>query len=247
MPDATPRFSLVIPARNEAAYLPRLLDTVDAARARYHGGAEAIEVIVADNVSTDATAEIARRRGCRVVTAEKRIIGAVRNAGARAARGELLCFVDADARIHPDTFGAIERLLDSGAIVGGATGVHLERMSLGIALSYAMLVPLVWATNMDTGVVFCRREDFLAVGGYREDMRFAEDVQFLWDLRQLGRRRGQRLGRARSAKAVASTRKFDRYGEWHYFSLIVRGVHALLFDQRAFDGYVRDYWYADHR
>jgi len=60
---APPRFSLVIPAHNEEAYLPPLLDTVDAARARYAGGADAVEVVVADNASTDATAEVARARG----------------------------------------------------------------------------------------------------------------------------------------------------------------------------------------
>ena len=58
-----PRMSLIIPAWNEQAYLPRLLDTVDAARACYHGGPDAVEVIVADNDSTDRTAEIARERG----------------------------------------------------------------------------------------------------------------------------------------------------------------------------------------
>ena len=53
------------------------------------------------------------------------------------------------------------------------------------------------------------------LGGYREEMFFAEDVRFLWDLRKLGRARGQRLVRARAAKVITSTRKFDRYGDWH--------------------------------
>jgi cellulose synthase/poly-beta-1,6-N-acetylglucosamine synthase-like glycosyltransferase len=43
--------SVVIPAHNEQAYLPRLLDTVDAARDRYHRGGHRIEVVVADNAS----------------------------------------------------------------------------------------------------------------------------------------------------------------------------------------------------
>jgi len=47
-----PRISLVIPAYNEEKYLPRLLDSVDAARARFAGRGD-VEVIVADNVSTD--------------------------------------------------------------------------------------------------------------------------------------------------------------------------------------------------
>jgi len=60
-----PDLSLVIPAYNEASCLPRLLDTIDAARQRYAGGAGAIEVIVADNSSTDDTAAIARARSTR--------------------------------------------------------------------------------------------------------------------------------------------------------------------------------------
>ena len=40
-----PRFSLVIPAYNEANWLPALLDTVDAARAQYRDGSDTIEVI----------------------------------------------------------------------------------------------------------------------------------------------------------------------------------------------------------
>ena len=45
-------------------------------------------------------------------------------------------------------------------VVGGATGVTMERWSVGIALTFAMILPLVWLTGMDTGVVFMRREDF---------------------------------------------------------------------------------------
>jgi glycosyltransferase involved in cell wall biosynthesis len=182
-----------------------------------------------------------------VVRVEKRVIGAVRNAGARAARGEILCFVDADARIHPETFNAIGRLLETRRYVGGASGVRLERMSAGIALTLALMLPLVWLTGMDTGVTFCRRQDFETIGGYREDLKFAEDVKLLLDLRRLGRRRGQRLGRTRSAKATASTRKFDRYGEWHYFALMARGLWGLLVRPRRLERWAHEYWYSDRR
>ncbi len=100
----TPRFSLVIPAYNEEQYLPRLLDSIDIARDRYRQGRDAIEVIVANNASTDRTAEIATARGCSVVFVEKRAIAAARNGGARFARGEILAFIDADSAIHPETF-----------------------------------------------------------------------------------------------------------------------------------------------
>src|SRR3990170_2913979 len=188
-----PRLSLVIPARNEERYLPRLLDSVDAARERYRAGREAVEVIVADNVSTYSTAAIARGRGCRVVTVEKRVIGAVRNGGARSARGAMLAFVDADTRIHPETFNAIEEALEGGWVVAGATGGGLER----------------WAT-----------------GGYSEERLFAEDVEFLWAMKRLGRSRGQRLARLRSVKATASVRKFDHYGDWHYLGMFARTAYC---------------------
>jgi len=240
-----PKFSLVIPAYNEEALLPRLLDTVEIARKNYRGGVEAIEVIIGDNSSTDATARIAAERGCRVAHVEKRIIGAARNGGAALARGEIICFTDADMQIHPQTFNVIEDMLSDARTVGGATGVWMERLSVGVALSYAMIVPMVWLTGFDTGVVFCRRKDFQTIGGYSETRLFAEDVEFLAALRKLGKSRGQKLRRATSAKAIASTRKFDTYGDWHYFLLFFRLFPGLLSPRRTFVNFATKYWYDD--
>src|SRR3977135_3237197 len=126
------RQTLVIPAHNEEAFLPRLLDTVDVARASYSFGAGAIEVSVADTASTDRTAEIAAARGCRVVSVTKRAIAAARNGGAAAAQSPILAFVDADTQIHPETFNGIERALANARLVAGATGVTMERWSLAL-------------------------------------------------------------------------------------------------------------------
>jgi glycosyltransferase involved in cell wall biosynthesis len=239
--------SVVIPAHNEQACLPRLLDTVDAARDRYHRGGHQIEVVVADNASTDSTPELARSRGCRVVEVPERRIATVRNRGAAAADGSLLTFVDADMRIHPDTFNAIDRAMTSGRVVAGATGVKLERWSLGIALTYALLVPWAILLRMDTGVVFCNHSDFDGIGGYDERRLFGEDVQLLWDLRQVGRERGQRLTRLRPVKALASMRKFDQHGDWHYFPLIFRLLPLMLGSPSATNDLAQRYWYGDSR
>lgn len=206
-----------------------------------------MEVILADNASTDATATIARHRGCRVVTIAERRIASVRNSGAGVARGLILAFVDADMRIHADTFNAIDHCMATGKVVGGATGVQLERWSLGIAVTYALMVPWVWALRMDTGVVFCSSDDFHSIGGYDEQRYFGEDVQLLFDLRGIGRPRGQRLARVRSAKALTSMRKFDRYGDWHYFTMVLSLIPAMLRPQESIDERVRDYWYGDDR
>jgi len=235
--------TLVVPAFNEAALLPRLLDTVDEARRRYRRGLDAVEVVVADNASTDGTGRIAGDRGCRVVRVDRRCIGAARNGGAAVASGPLLAFVDADIRIHPETFNAIDDAMATGRFIAGATGVSLERWSLGIAATYALFMPLVWGLRMDTGVVFCRRPDFETVGGYDESLRAGEDVRLLFDLRRLGGARGRRLVRLRTVKAVASMRKFDRHGDWHYFTFVPRLGISLLLDRRRSDDLVDAYWY----
>jgi glycosyltransferase involved in cell wall biosynthesis len=239
------RQTLVIPAHNEELLLARLLDTVDVARARYSFGAGAIEVIVADNASTDRTAEIAAARGCRVVHVAKRVIAAARNGGAAHAASPILAFVDADTKIHPETFNGIERALADERIVGGATGVTLERWSLGLFVFYATMLPMVFITGMDAGVAFCRRSDFTEIGGYDERRLVAEDVAFLWALKRLGWSRRQRLTRLRSIKAVASTRRFDRYGDWHYFRHMIRLAVALLDYPKATNDFLRKYWYND--
>ncbi|HEY3123189.1 MAG TPA: glycosyltransferase [Thermoanaerobaculia bacterium] len=244
---ARPRFSVVIPAYNEERLLPMLLDSIDAAREIYGRGTGAIEVIVADNASTDSTASLAVSHGCLVVSVEKRVIASARNGGVRAARGEIVCFVDADTRIHAETFCAIDDALASGRVIGGATGVRLERWSPGVVVAYMMIVPLVWITGIDTGLVFCRREDFEAVGGYGENLRIAEDIAFPWALKRLGRRRGQRLVRLRRFKATASLRKFDEHGDWHYVTMLPRTTFLYLFRRRAFLEFIDRYWYRPSR
>lgn len=196
-------------------------------------------------MSTDDTAAIARARGCRVATVTTRRIGAARNGGAALATAPILCFSDADMQIHPDAFNAIARAIAEPAVVGGATGVTMERWSAGIALTFAMILPLVWLTGMDSGVVFMRRDDYLRTGGYSEERHFAEDVEFLLKLIRLGRTRGQRLRRLRRVKSIVSTRKFDRYGDWHYFWMMPRLAIGTLIPRFSDHPTARKYWYED--
>jgi len=142
----TPTLSVVIPASNEAALLPRLFDNLDAARQRWTAAGhavEAIEIIVADNGSTDATPSIAAMRGARVVPVEKRAIAAACNGGAAAARSEILAFIDADSVVHPDSFIAVAAAMTNPLTIAGSTGVTMERWSPGIAAFYLACLPMV--------------------------------------------------------------------------------------------------------
>lgn len=245
------RFSIIIPAFNEARYLPRLLDSIRTAADIY--GAERIETIVADNCSTDDTADIARWGGCTVARVGKRCIASARNGGAAIATGEVLCFIDADSAIHPDTFARIDAAIQDPTVVAGATGIYLERMSPGLRVVYCAMLPFVWLTDLDTGVVFCRRQDFDAVGGYDENMLLAEDVDFLFKLKRLGRGKGQKLRRLKGVQALGCTRKFDEHGDWHYFALLPQVIKSIWrcgfriahVQEQAPE--ITDYWYQPNR
>jgi len=246
--------SLVIPAWNEAAYLPRLLDSVEMACAQFRDGEDAVEVIVADNASTDDSAIIAKRRHCHVVPVEKRCIAATRNGGARAAKGEVVAFADADFIIDPQTFNFIATVVRTPGYIGGATGLTMERWSLGIRLTWNLIMPPLWLLGLDGGVWFCRRADFEAVGGFHEHMRAGEDVRFLTSLKRLGctRQPKERLSTRFTARklgispavAVNSARKFDEHGDWHLLSDAVCNLPLVLLQgRRRINEYIDGYWY----
>jgi glycosyltransferase involved in cell wall biosynthesis len=241
------RFSVIIPAYNEEKFLPRLLESIETARANYSGGRDQIEVIVADNNSTDRTAEVSAAHGARVVRVTKRRIAAARNGGGRSATGEILCFIDADSAVHPKTFDAIDRAMKTGRYVWGVTGADLERKSLALWVTYCLMIPMVLITGIDTGLSFCRREDFEAVGGYDETRLYAEDVIFPLALRRLGRSRGQKTVRLPQVKALACTRKFDQFGDWHYFWMLGHAFKSLVTWNWNDEKLAEEYWYNSGR
>lgn len=244
-----PRISLVIPAFNEEDFLPALLDSVDVARARYSRGAHEVEVIVADNSSTDRTSDIARARGCIVAHVNKPVIAASRNGGAGVATGDIVAFIDADCTIHAETFNVIDDTMSSGKAVAGATSARFDRTSPGIAATTLLGEILFFFANLDIGVVFCRKNDWEAVGGYNEELKCAEDVEFLVALKKLGKARGQKFVRAKEARAITSARKFDSRGDWHYFFMgPPTAVFYMIFNRPALqrqmgESLISEYWY----
>ncbi len=241
-PGGATRISVVIPAYNEAAYLPALLDSIDVARAAYGRGPDAVEVIVADNDSTDATAEIARCRGCRVVLERERVIAAVRNAGAAIAAGVVLAFVDADSVIDSGTFQAIDDALRAG-VIGGATGVTMDSWSIAIALSVIFLRLASFFSRWDSGVVFCRREDFFTVAGFDTGMLFGEDFAFVRALRRLGFARRQPFVTLKHVRAVTSTRKFTEFGHGRWLLGNIRVLVLSWMHSPRARRFVEAYWY----
>jgi len=237
-----PEISLVIPAHNEAKYLGKTLDSVMKARETFRRPS-LVEVIVVDNCCTDDTAQLARSLGAQVVSEDTRRIASVRNAGARAANGRIVGFLDADSRITPNMFNAIDDAMASPKCIGGGTTIRFDRMSLGLACTYCItVVPARWVLGVMGGLMFTQKQTFEAMGGFDESLYCAEDSKFALDLKALGRRTRRKFKIITSDHVVTSTRAFDRLGDWYYFRNLPRMV---LQGQRAFKekDFGRKFWY----
>jgi glycosyltransferase involved in cell wall biosynthesis len=237
----SPRFTIVVPAHNEARLLPGGLAAIGLAARRVGGE---VEVVVVANRCTDETAEIARRAGAVVVEDSSRNLSMVRNAGVAAGTGDIVVTLDADCRMHPDSLIAIERALATGRFVGGAVRVVPERTSPGIRATYALLAVVIALTRLGGGLFWCRRADFDAIGGFDEGVLVGEDLDFARRLRRHGRATGRRFTTLPGVDLVASCRKFDRYGDWHMFTMArdlpairraARGTDPTWLDRYFFD------------
>jgi GT2 family glycosyltransferase len=178
--------SFIVPAYNEEHELPRALITL---RAAAEASRESFEIIVVDDASTDATAEIARAAGAIVVPVHYRHIAAVRNAGARAARGDIFFFVDADTCILPTHVTGALAALAAGCAGGGARMIPEGSVPLWGRLFVRVFSALYFTiSNLGAGAfLFTTRENFAAAGGFDEQFFAGEEVYFTLALKKLGR------------------------------------------------------------
>jgi len=180
------RISFIVPAYNEEVMLGATLASLAAAAEPL---AVPFEWIVVNDGSTDRTAEIARAHGAQVLDVNLHKIGAVRNAGARAARGDLLVFVDADTLVSERTLREMLQAVDSGAIAGGAR-VRLDLHGVswwGRALAGASCWALYRLRFAGGCFLFVRREAFEAVGGFDERYFASEEIHLRIALAKHGR------------------------------------------------------------
>ena len=106
--------SALVPARNEAPCIAAVVRDLLAQRSA-RGEPLLMEVIVADNGSTDDTAQIARAAGARVVHVPQPGYGRACWEAVRASRGEVLLFVDGDGAADPRDAGALLAGMAHGA------------------------------------------------------------------------------------------------------------------------------------
>ena len=215
--------SFVIPAYNEEGCIRACLEAIHGAMKEAGGE---YEIVVADDASTDATAAIAREAGARVVRVENRQISKTRNDGARETRGERLVFVDADTRVNAAVIRATIAALDGGAVGGGAmpefdTGAPRYATRMLSRVSAFMR----WMHYAAGCYVFCRRDEFEAIGGFDERHFAAEEIVLSRALKRRGRMEIVR------ETVITSPRKFAQrsYAEtiWISLKLAAQGMGGV--------------------
>ena len=177
------RVSVVVPARNAAAWLGECLESIRSQHPH--------EMIVVDGCSTDDTAAIARDCGATVISDEGRGLPAARMLGARSATGEVVALIDADVVLPSKSLPRLLTEFESGGYDGLQFGLASEADGPGY-----WGAALAWHHNhsrvrkwFGVSATLMRRDVLLDVG-FDDDFRSGEDVELRIRLEQAGYRLG---------------------------------------------------------
>ena len=193
-----PRITIVIPAHDEASYLPATLAAIDRQTFRD------FETIVVANACSDATYEIAARH-CRALKLDSPGQSAAQNAGAQAAKGEILLFLDADVVLPPTALELVAAKFGSGTFEARPSK---GRFWYRAVYAFRNFVHSTGLYRSHLGGILCPRELFLRIGGFDEQ----------WEPRS-NRDLIRRLLRSGSfcylrAPVTVSTRRYESWGVW---------------------------------
>ena len=173
------RFSIIVPVFNEAALIRPCLQHL---RER----APEAEIIVADGGSSDGTDRLAAGFCDQLVESEHSRAMQM-NAGASAARGDVLWFVHVDAELPLRCLDEIGRILDDPSVVGGYFRIRLPRgLVYRLTDSFAHYAGILLRMRCGDHGIFCRRTAFLDIGGFPK-VPLMEDVEFFRQLYRSGR------------------------------------------------------------
>jgi glycosyltransferase involved in cell wall biosynthesis len=183
--------SIVMPFRNVGSHIREQLEALDGQT--YPG---VWELVAVDNASTDASRQIAEefvdRLPLRIVDAgEKANLSYARNAGARAATGRGLIFLDADDVAAPDYLAAMAKGLSCHAFVTprlDSLRLNPEwvQQAFGGPHHQTEIHPFPGFLPFAGGGIGVSREAFETVGGFSEELSGAEDIAFSWDVQLTG-------------------------------------------------------------
>jgi len=216
-------YSVIMPAYNEENLLPSTLFALNNAmeKIEYSG-----EIIVVDNNSTDKTARIAFESGAHVVFEPVNQISRARNAGAKAARGQYLVFLDADTIISSELLEKALKNLSKGLCCGGGVKVKFD-MTYERPLVRFMVASWNQASlrlKLAAGCfIYCLREAYDSVNGFSHKVYAGEEIWFSLNVKKWGKKRGLDFCIITDPPIITSDRKlkwFSPYQTLLMFSVI---------------------------
>jgi len=219
------KISVVVPAFNEEKLIGGTLQSIKAAMSAFDALEWQSELIVCDNNSTDATAELARAAGAQVVFEPINQIGRARNSGAAAATGDWLIFVDADSHPSRELFAQVAERIRSGRWLGGGCTVALDedhftgKLVTGLWNRISRL--LRWAAG---SFIFCRADVFRQVGGFSHELFASEELDLSRRLKRVARKEGLQFRILWQFPLVTSARKMHLYSRTEYLRFLMNAV-----------------------
>lgn len=217
------KLSFVIPAWNEEKLLGGCLTSIASAVERNNRPDFESEIIVVDNNSTDATAEIATRAGAQVVFEPVNQIARARNRGAEAATGDWLVFIDADCELSAGLLRDVLRLVDDGSYAGCGSLVRMDGLPVWgralLNLWHGISVLMSWAAG---AFIVCRADAFRAIGGFSDELFVTEELDFSKKLKKYAIGQGLSFCILRDHPLATSNRKQELYGDWLMLKQILR-------------------------
>jgi GT2 family glycosyltransferase len=179
-----PMISVIIPHLNQPDCLEACLHSLEVQTLKRSN----FEVIVVDNGSSRGPeAQISRYRGVRLLREPEPGPGPARNCGAKAATGDILCFIDADCRAHPEWLDVVHFKLNSlpqGTILGGDVQIWRDNKKYFTAIEayesvfgYRQKMHIERFGFSGSGNLAVRRTDFEKVGPFK-GITLAEDVDW---------------------------------------------------------------------
>ena len=238
------RYSLIIPAWNEADFIGDTLQKVTHAmrdldaRGQHQG-----ELIVVDNNSSDETARIAQEQGARVVFEPINQIARARNRGAAEANGEALIFLDADTSCSERLLQQVLDELASDTVVGGGSVIAPDKpVSSSAMRGLRFWNGLSRSARLAAGCfIFCRRDAFDAVGGFSSRVYAGEEIFLSCALKRWGRQAGMQFRILEQEPVITSVRKL----EWYSTSQLFRQMLLILVPGAVFSRRMCRTWYDD--
>lgn len=227
--------SIIIPTLNEEKYLPLVLEQIKKQDFSDY------EVIIADAGSTDGTLKIVKEYGHRKVKGGTVARG--RNQGARAARGELLLFIDADNIYLPDDFlGQLvfqfnEKKCDIATFPLYIDGNRMDKLAFEVYNWWVKKIQRFKAYATNSMIV--KKSVFDRIGGFDEAITLAEDHDFA--------RRAAKIGRFRYIELdpiLVSARRMEKEGRIRIYSkYILAAIYMEAFGPIKKD--IFRYWKKD--